>query len=80
MKKLNVDNDIRALLSHINDLSKDKSKTVLLLFTGSKDNAGVSWCPDCVRAEPVIDRVAADPSYASDDYVLITVYTGDRNT
>ena len=79
MKKLIVDNDIDALLSQINDLSKNKN-TVLLLFTGSKDNAGVSWCPDCVKTEPVLNSVSADPSYASDDYVLITVYIGDRNT
>ncbi len=24
---------------------------VFVLFTGAKDATGVSWCPDCTRAE-----------------------------
>jgi hypothetical protein len=32
---------------------------VFCLFTGAK-NSGVSWCPDCTRAEPVIDGVLAE--------------------
>ena len=27
---------------------------VFVMFSGSKDARGVSWCPDCVTAEPVV--------------------------
>jgi Eukaryotic protein of unknown function (DUF953) len=30
---------------------KAESKA-FILFTGNKDENGVSWCPDCVEAEP----------------------------
>ena len=80
MKKLIVENDIQLLLQNIKDISVDKNKTILLLFTGSKDSAGISWCPDCNVAEPVLQKVLSDQNYASDDYIFITVYVGDRNT
>lgn len=32
-----------------------KSKTFFILFTGSKDSNGRSWCPDCTAAEPIIN-------------------------
>ena len=27
---------------------------LFVMFSGSKDAGGVSWCPDCVSAEPVV--------------------------
>jgi thiol-disulfide isomerase/thioredoxin len=34
---------------------------VFILFTGSKDpRTGKSWCPDCTRADPVIDKVMSE--------------------
>ena len=27
---------------------------VFVLFSGSKDESGASWCPDCVTADPVV--------------------------
>ena len=27
---------------------------IFVMFSGSKDASGVSWCPDCVTAEPVV--------------------------
>ena len=27
---------------------------VFVMFSGSKDASGVSWCPDCVTAEPIV--------------------------
>lgn len=27
---------------------------LFLLFTGSKNESGLSWCPDCTRAAPVV--------------------------
>lgn len=28
---------------------EDKNKQIFVLFTGSPDSAGNSWCPDCVK-------------------------------
>lgn len=28
---------------------------VFVMFSGSKNAEGVSWCPDCVEAEPVVN-------------------------
>ncbi|CRL03021.1 CLUMA_CG016468, isoform A [Clunio marinus] len=54
---------------------KAEEKVVNILFTGKKDEKGVSWCPDCNEAEPFIED-------ALDKYgegtVLITVEVGDR--
>lgn len=33
--------------SFINDLTKNPKEVVNVYFTGSKDNSGKSWCPDC---------------------------------
>ncbi|CAG2109035.1 unnamed protein product [Medioppia subpectinata] len=71
MKEIIVNNDFQTLLQTIEDISKDKSKSILVLLTGSKDPNGQSWCPDCVRAEPVIHDVLSDKS---DDTVLVTTY------
>jgi len=79
MKKLIIDNDIQTLLQNINDISVDKKKTIILLFTGSKGASGESWCPDCNVAEPILEEVIDDQSYASDDYVFITTFVGQRD-
>lgn len=34
-------------LSFINDLSKNSKDLINVYFTGSKNSAGKSWCPDC---------------------------------
>ncbi|XP_057294799.1 thioredoxin domain-containing protein 17-like [Hydractinia symbiolongicarpus] len=51
---------------------------IFVLFTGSKDsNSGESWCPDCVKADPVIkNNISKIPS----DAVFITCSVGDRST
>ncbi|XP_049951793.1 thioredoxin domain-containing protein 17-like [Schistocerca serialis cubense] len=36
---------------------EDSGQPIYVLFSGSKDSDGKSWCPDCVAAEPVIDKV-----------------------
>ena len=28
---------------------------IFVMFSGSKDSNGSSWCPDCVEAEPVVN-------------------------
>jgi thiol-disulfide isomerase/thioredoxin len=49
-----------------------KSARLLVLFTGSKSaSTGKSWCPDCVRAEPLIDEIIEN---TTDDTTLVTVY------
>ncbi|XP_078278644.1 thioredoxin domain-containing protein 17 [Rhinoraja longicauda] len=35
-------------------VERHKGKTIFAYFTGSKDKDGVSWCPDCVEAEPIV--------------------------
>lgn len=32
---------------------------LFILFTGAKQNNGISWCPDCVAAEPIIEASLA---------------------
>lgn len=34
-------------ISFISDLEKSTKDTLIAYFTGSKDEAGKSWCPDC---------------------------------
>ena len=43
------------LESAVNKASASK-RPLFLYFTGAK-TSGLSWCPDCTRAEPVIDEV-----------------------
>lgn len=53
-----------------------KSPPVFVLFCGSKDATGQSWCPDCVAAEPVVAAAAkALPATAT----LVHCDVGDRD-
>ncbi|THG22600.1 thioredoxin-like protein Clot [Camellia sinensis] len=54
------------------------NKANLILFLADKDpSTSLSWCPDCVRAEPVIyKKLEAVP----DDVALLQAYVGDRPT
>ena len=36
-----------------------KEKNVLVLFTSDREDDGSTWCPDCKRAFPVVERLAA---------------------
>ncbi|XP_048323602.2 thioredoxin-like protein Clot [Ziziphus jujuba] len=55
-----------------------KNKANLILFVADKDpSTSLSWCPDCVRAEPVIYKKLES---ASDDIALLRAYVGDRPT
>ncbi|KAI8545778.1 hypothetical protein RHMOL_Rhmol07G0064700 [Rhododendron molle] len=55
-----------------------KNKANLILFLADIDpSTSLSWCPDCVRAEPVIyKKLEASP----DDVALLRAYVGDRPT
>ncbi len=38
---------------------QSKPDNLYLLFTGSKNpSTGNSWCPDCIRAHPLIEQIA----------------------
>ncbi|GMH27273.1 hypothetical protein Nepgr_029116 [Nepenthes gracilis] len=53
-------------------------KANLILFLADKDpTTSLSWCPDCVRAEPIIYKKL---EALSDDVVLLRAYVGDRPT
>lgn len=54
-----------------------KNKANFILFLADIDpSTNLSWCPDCVRAEPVIyNKLEA----SSDDIALLRAYVGDRS-
>ncbi|CAA0842522.1 Thioredoxin-like protein Clot [Striga hermonthica] len=54
------------------------NKANLILFLADKDpSTNLSWCPDCVRAEPVIyNKLEAWP----ENVALLRAYVGDRPT
>ena len=52
-------------------------RDIYVLFTGNKTaDTGKSWCPDCVAAEPVIEKALKD----LDDAVFVYCHVGDRPT
>ncbi|KAF2293631.1 hypothetical protein GH714_003529 [Hevea brasiliensis] len=54
-----------------------KNKANLILFLADKDpSTNLSWCPDCVRAEPVIYKKL---EASSDDIALLRAYVGENN-
>ncbi|CAL0326280.1 unnamed protein product [Lupinus luteus] len=55
-----------------------QNKANLILFLADKDPAtNLSWCPDCVRAEPVIYKTLES---LPDDIALLKANAGDRPT
>ncbi|GKE15177.1 thioredoxin-like protein Clot [Tanacetum coccineum] len=75
---------VDATLSNFNTVfEKFKSeaannKANLILFLADNDpSTNRSWCPDCVRAEPVILKKLES---SSDDVALLRAYAGDRPT
>jgi hypothetical protein len=62
---------------------KSAYKKRVVLFTGSKDAAGVSWCPDCNVADPIIKKCldnyeAEEPGDASKT-LFVTALVGERS-
>jgi len=75
-KQLGCSGGIADLLKVISE-EKDASK-VYVLFCGEPDASGESWCPDCVKAEPVVEECVkkiTDPSV-----VFIMCSVGDKPT
>ncbi|XP_058071124.1 thioredoxin-like protein Clot [Magnolia sinica] len=55
-----------------------KNQANLLLFLADKDpSTSLSWCPDCVRAEPIIYKKL---EASSGDVALLRAFVGDRPT
>ncbi|XP_053313179.1 thioredoxin domain-containing protein 17 [Spea bombifrons] len=57
------------------EVEKHKGKTVFAYFSGSKNADGKSWCPDCVKAEPI---VFGELENLPDDSVFIYCQVGER--
>ncbi|OMO69798.1 hypothetical protein CCACVL1_19260 [Corchorus capsularis] len=56
------------------------NKANLILFLADKDPCtSRSWCPDCVRAEPVIYN-KLEASAMDGDVAVLRAYVGDRPT
>lgn len=58
------------------EVEKYSGRAVFILFSGSTSDQGVSWCPDCVAAEPVIQEYMKTVTY---DLVFIHCGVGDRS-
>jgi hypothetical protein len=46
MAKQTLVNGLSQLRTYLNSIQASK-KPVFILFTGDKDENGISWCPDC---------------------------------
>ncbi|XP_031499413.1 thioredoxin-like protein Clot [Nymphaea colorata] len=73
-----VDSRVGDLDGVLKELRSQKSDRKFLLFLADIDpSTSRSWCPDCVRAEPVIyQKLEA----FSGDVTLVRAYVGDRPT
>lgn len=47
---------VRGYDEFVKAVEQHKGKLVFAYFSGSKNEAGESWCPDCVKAEPVVRK------------------------
>ncbi|KAJ0810077.1 putative Thioredoxin-like superfamily [Helianthus annuus] len=55
----------------------DNKNNLILFLADNEPSTNRSWCPDCVRAEPVIYKKLES---SSDDVALLRAYVGDRPT
>jgi len=51
------------------------AEKIIAIFCGSKDENGQSWCPDCVKAEPVLHEAMKN---LSDSAAVIECEVGPR--
>lgn len=54
--------DYASKLQEAENLAASSNKPLFLLFTGTKNASGRSWCPDCTAADPVIEEVLSSLS------------------
>ncbi|VDL63057.1 unnamed protein product [Hymenolepis diminuta] len=57
-------------------LNKNRDKRCFLYFIASPDETGESWCPDCSKAKPFVERAL---KHLPKDAVFITVHTGSKS-
>lgn len=76
MGQRRVCNGFDELSSVLTELDQTAKQPVFILFTGSKDQSGHSWCPDCVKADPVIEQAVDDG--LTDAATFITCFVGPR--
>ncbi|RWS31397.1 thioredoxin domain-containing protein 17-like protein [Leptotrombidium deliense] len=57
---------------------KNEFRKIFILFTGSKDSEGNSWCPDCVKAEPVVKKTITKYSDQPSS-LFVTAFVGARD-
>ncbi|XP_068126296.1 thioredoxin domain-containing protein 17 isoform X1 [Hyperolius riggenbachi] len=60
---------------YVKEEEKVKGKAAFALFSGDKDEAGESWCPDCVKAEPII---RGELCHLPEGAIFIYCQVGDR--
>ena len=58
------------------DEAKAQGKDVIVLCTGNDDDSGKSWCPDCVSAKPVIEKVLKE--HGTENHMLVVCKVGAR--
>ncbi|XP_020628888.1 thioredoxin domain-containing protein 17-like [Orbicella faveolata] len=56
-------------------LKEHEGKRRTVMFIGSMNESGESWCPDCREVEPVVEAALQQ---ASSDLVFILVIVGDK--
>ena len=68
-------------MAELEKIIAEEEKTasnIIVLFTGKEDPAtGASWCPDCVKAEPIIEKCVPK---IPEGNVFIYCVVGDRPT
>merc|ERR1712029_813693 len=68
---LRLTNKIRKSDQNVEELSNE-GLPLFVHFSGSKEN-GVSWCPDCVVAEPIIESTLEKEAKEPTNYLYIGV-------
>ncbi|XP_026283399.1 thioredoxin domain-containing protein 17 [Frankliniella occidentalis] len=56
---------------------QDLGVPIFAEFYGAHDSAGKSWCPDCVKAEPVVEEVMKTSAASNAHFLHVSV--GDRS-
>uniref|UniRef100_A0A8D0G818 Thioredoxin domain-containing protein 17 n=1 Tax=Sphenodon punctatus TaxID=8508 RepID=A0A8D0G818_SPHPU len=56
-------------------VGQHRGRPIFAYFTGDKDAQGVSWCPDCTKAEPVVRTELHNMPEGS---VFVYCQVGDR--
>ncbi|XP_010481939.1 PREDICTED: thioredoxin-like protein Clot [Camelina sativa] len=79
VKKIDANpSTLESVLQELKSDETNRSKISFILFLADDEpTTGRSWCPDCVRAEPVIFKTLEE---FPEEVNLIRAYAGDRPT